>query len=93
VAINLFTDNVPTLAIQAPIVRQVPKIFCPIAISFMDEVKIKRIAGESEEKTFERNATLNRLRILEEGARICKQHARRTQACKFFETSLFALSS
>jgi hypothetical protein len=79
---NLFTDNVPTLAIQAPIIREVPKIFCPTTVFSMDPELIKRIAGETEEKIDERDAVVRRLKVLEEGAKICKQYAKRPQSCK-----------
>ena len=82
VAMNLFTDNVPTLAIQAPIIREVPKIFCPTAVFSMDPDMIKRIAAETEEKVSERNTVLRRLAILENGALICKRYAKRPQHCK-----------
>lgn len=77
VALNLFTDNVPTLAIQGPIIREVPNIFCPTAVVSMDPDVVKRIAGETEEKTHERQAILRKLRILENGALICKRYAKR----------------
>jgi hypothetical protein len=85
---NLFTDNVPTLAIQAPIIREVPKIFCPTAVFSMDADIIKRIAAETEEKVSERNTILRRLEILENGALICKLWAKRPQPCKFLSTML-----
>ncbi|RDL35917.1 Uncharacterized protein BP5553_06529 [Venustampulla echinocandica] len=84
VAMNLFTDNVPTLAIQAPIIREVPKIFCPTAVFSMDADIIKKIAGESKEKSLERAAIVRRLEILENGARICKQYAKRPQSCELY---------
>ena len=76
---NLFTDNVPTLVVQAPMIREVPKIFCPTAVFSMDADVVKRIAGETEEQIMERDSILRRLAILEEGALKCKQHAKRTQ--------------
>ncbi|KAK0107867.1 hypothetical protein ONS96_003656 [Cadophora gregata f. sp. sojae] len=79
VAINLFTDNVPTLAIQSPIIREVPRIFCPTAVYKMGAEVVSSIAGESEEKKVEREAILRRLDTLEKGARICKQYAKRPQ--------------
>jgi hypothetical protein len=88
VAMNLFTDNVPTLAVQAPIIREVPKIFCPTAVFSMDSDAIKRIAGETEEKIRERDLILRRLAILENGARICKMYAKRPQPCKYFPNDL-----
>ncbi|KAE9380155.1 hypothetical protein N431DRAFT_498044 [Stipitochalara longipes BDJ] len=77
VAMNLFTDNVPTLAVQAPIIRGVPNIFCPTAVFSMDTEIVNRIAGESEEKIMERESILRRLATLEKGAQICKQYAKR----------------
>jgi len=84
---NLFTDNVPTLAIQAPIIREVPKILCPTAVMSMDADMVKHIAGETEEKILERSAILRRLSILEKGARICRQYAKRPQSCNYFPPS------
>ncbi|PMD54742.1 uncharacterized protein K444DRAFT_539458 [Hyaloscypha bicolor E] len=79
VAMNLFTDNVPTLVVQAPIIREVPKIFCPTAVFSMDPDVINRIAGETEEQIMERDSILRRLATLEKGALICKQYAKRPQ--------------
>ena len=79
IAINLFTDNVPTLAIQSPIIRGIPNMFCPTAVYMMETEVVTRIAGESEEKTMERDAILRRMETLEKGARICKQYAKRPQ--------------
>jgi hypothetical protein len=82
IAMNLFTDNVPTLVVQAQIIREVPNILCPTAVFSMDADIIKRIAGETQEKIDERDAILRRLTILEKGARICKQYAKRPHSCK-----------
>jgi hypothetical protein len=79
VALNLFTDNVPTLAVRAPIIRELPKIFCPTAVYSMDTGVVNRIAGETEEKVLERDSILRRLATLEKGALICKQYAKRPQ--------------
>jgi hypothetical protein len=68
---NLFLDNVPTLAIQGPIIRKVPKIFCPTVVNDMDSVKVNEIAGESEERVSYRKELLQKLATLENGARIC----------------------
>jgi hypothetical protein len=76
---NLFTDNVPTLAVQAPIIREISKIFCPTAVYSMDTDVVNRIAGETEEKIEERESILRRLSTLEKGALICKQYAKRPQ--------------
>lgn len=79
---NLFTDNVPTLAVQAPIIREVPKTFCPTTVYSMDTGIVNRIAGETEEKIMERDSILRRLATLEKGALICKQYAKRPQQGK-----------
>lgn len=81
VALNLFTDNVPTLAIQAPIIKGLPKVFCPTAVFSMDLDIVKKIAREDEGKTLEREALARRLEILQNGARICKQYEKRPQTC------------
>jgi len=88
VALNLFTDNVPTLAIQSPIIREVPKLLCPTTAFSMEADIIKRIAGETEEKVLEREAIERKLNVLDHGAQICKQHAKRPQTCKGLETVL-----
>jgi hypothetical protein len=75
---NLFTDNVPTLAVQAPIIREVPNIFCPTAVYSMDTGIVNRIAGETEEKIMEREAVLRRLASLEKGALTCKKFTKHT---------------
>lgn len=79
---NLFTDNVPTLVIQAPIIREVPKTFCPTAVYSMEGRIVNCIAGESEEKIVERDSILHRLATLEKGALICKKYAKRPQQGK-----------
>jgi len=79
---NLFMDNVPTLAIQAPIVRKLPTMLSPVAVSKMDVEIVQKIAGESEEKVREREETLRRLGKLEAGARICKEYALRPSSSK-----------
>jgi hypothetical protein len=72
-------DNVPTLAIQTPIVREVPKILCPTAVHNMDAELVKKIAGESEEKSNQRTSILRKIEVLENGARICGQYSRRSR--------------
>jgi hypothetical protein len=79
VAMKLFMDNVPTLAIQGHIVRQVPTMFQPSDVNKMSDELVAKIAGESEEKTRFREETLMRLTKLEEGARICKQNIPRSR--------------
>ena len=74
---KLFMDNVPTLAIQAPIVRKLDEIMCPTSVFRMDAEIITSIAGESEEKVHEREEVISKLAVLEAGARICKQYALR----------------
>lgn len=83
VALNLFTDNVPTLAIQAPLIREVPKIFCPTAVDTMDPSVVNRIAGETEETIMERDLILHRLATLEKGALICRRYPKRPQHGKY----------
>lgn len=80
---KLFMDNVPTLAIQAPIIRKIPDMLSPSAISSqMGKDIISKIAGESEEKVRHREETLTRLKKLENGARICRQYAVRPSSRK-----------
>ncbi len=83
VALSLFTDNVPTLAVQAPLIREVPNIFCPTAVFSMNTEIINRIASETEERTKERDLIIHRLATLEEGARICRQYAKPPQQGKY----------
>jgi len=81
-------DNVPTLAIQAPIVRKLPTMLSPVAVSKMDVEVIKKIAGESEKKVDERDETLRRLEKLQNGARICKEYALRRSSSKSHRSRL-----
>src|SRR5436305_651688 len=74
---NLFTDNVPTLAIQAPILKNLNEILTPKAVNKMPADILSQIAGESEEKIRERAELLKKLATLEAGARICKEYAMR----------------
>ena len=48
----------------------------------MDPARIKKIAGEDEGKTLERDALGSRLEILQNGARICKEYAKLPQTCE-----------
>ncbi|KAI9731616.1 MAG: hypothetical protein M1818_007746 [Claussenomyces sp. TS43310] len=77
---RLFMDNVPNLAIQAPIIREVPSMFSPKATSKMDPGLIERIAKESPETTKKREEIVKNLEILEAGARTCKEYALRPQS-------------
>jgi hypothetical protein len=81
---QLFMDNVPTLAIQAPIIRKLPEMFCPTTVFNMKPELVTKIAGEAEEKIFERTEILRKLKTLEDGARICKQYSMRPQSRKLF---------
>ncbi|KFY80386.1 hypothetical protein V499_00757 [Pseudogymnoascus sp. VKM F-103] len=80
VAMKLFMDNVPTLAIQAPIVRKLDEVLCPTAVFRMPPDLVAKIAGESEEKMQEREEILSKLSTLETGAQICRQYAMRPQS-------------
>jgi hypothetical protein len=80
---KLFMDNVPTLAIQAPIVRKIPEMLSPTAVSTqMNADIISKIAGESEEKVRDREETLSRLEKLKKGAQICREYAVRPRSGK-----------
>lgn len=79
---KLFMDNVPTLTIQAPIIRKLDEVFCPTAVSDMTPELVMKIAGESEDKVRDREEILLKLGILEAGARVCKEWALRPQACE-----------
>ncbi|KAH8814894.1 P-loop containing nucleoside triphosphate hydrolase protein [Xylogone sp. PMI_703] len=82
VTLNLFTDNVPTLAIQGPIIRGLADTFCPTVVSSMNSEKIEEIGGETKEKDLERKFITQKLNILEDGARICRYYAKRPQTGK-----------
>ncbi|MCJ1251700.1 hypothetical protein MMC30_008935 [Trapelia coarctata] len=77
IAMRLFMDNVPSLAIQAPIILEVPSMLSPTAVSSMTGDIIARLAGESEEKRTCREELERRKETLENGARMCKQYAMR----------------
>ena len=72
---KLFMDNVPCLAIQSPIIRQLPSIFCPTAVSSMDSDLLEKIAGESKDKVLLRKELKLTLAKLRDGARMCKMYA------------------
>jgi hypothetical protein len=75
---KLFVDNVPTLAIRAPIIKKLPEMLSPDAVStLMDDDIVTKIAGESEEKARERQEAIRTLDKLEEGARTCRKYAAR----------------
>ncbi|OBT89992.1 hypothetical protein VE02_01614 [Pseudogymnoascus sp. 03VT05] len=79
VSMKLFMDNVPTLAIQAPIVRNLDEVLCPTTVFRMSPELVMKIAGESEEKMQEREEIISKLSTLEAGAQICRQYAMRPQ--------------
>ena len=75
-------DNVPTLAIQAPIILAVPSMLSPTAVSSMTGDMVAKLAAESEEQRSCREELERRRETLENGARICKQYAMRPSHCK-----------
>lgn len=85
---KLFMDNVPSLAIQAPIVRGIPSMLCPADVYSMTSEIVAKVAGESEEKTAHRAQLLHKRRTLETGSRICKQFAVRPSHCKLPSNTL-----
>jgi hypothetical protein len=80
---KLFMDNVPTLAIQAPIIRKLDEVLCPTTVFRMPPELVTKIAGESDEKVQEREEVLSKLNTLEAGAQICRQYAMRPQSCEY----------
>lgn len=80
---KLFLDNVPTLAVQAPIIRKLDEVLCPTAVFRMQSELVAKIAGESEAKIQEREEILSKLSVLEAGAQICRQYAMRPQSCEY----------
>jgi hypothetical protein len=75
-------DNVPTLAIQAPIIRKLDEMLCPIAVYHMDPELVTKIAGETDDKIRDREEILSRLGTLERGGHICRQYVMRPQSCE-----------
>jgi hypothetical protein len=75
-------DNVPTLAIQAPIIWEISTLFFPTKVIIMDPDTVQKVGGEDEGKNLERETVLRRLANLEKGAQICKQYALRPQTSK-----------
>ena len=71
---RLFIDNVPSQAIQGPIIRELPSTFGPMVVCSMTADSVMRIAGESEEKRTHREELLRKKRTLEAGAQMCKQY-------------------
>ena len=67
-------DNVPTLAIQGPIVRELPNVFNSTAVYQMSTDLIEKIAGEDEGKVRERAELSSKLETLKTGQRICRQY-------------------
>lgn len=55
---------------------------CPTAVLSMDADTLRKIAGEEDEKSLERDAAIRRLAVLENGAEICRQYAKRPQTCE-----------
>lgn len=77
---NLFMDNVVTLATHMPIVRDIPNILSSMDVLSMDAKLLQKIAGETEEKVQRRDEILRELAALEAGAQLCRQYARRSHS-------------
>lgn len=75
---KLFVDNVPTLAVEAVIIAQVPSMFCPKSVFAMDSELVSKVASESEEKKLYREELNRKLGTLDNGRQICKQYSART---------------
>lgn len=85
---KIFMDNVPTLVIQASIVRKIPELFSPKTVSDMSDDVVKKIAEEPEDKVSQREELLSRLEILEKGARICREYNFHSSSSKLPSTAL-----
>ena len=72
-------DNVPSLAIQLPIVREIPNMLCPTAVFKMSAELVMKLARESKETALHREGLLHKLETLEAGASLCKQYAVRSK--------------
>ena len=77
VAMAVFMDNVPSLAIRAPILQKLPDLFSAKVVREMPDDVVTRIASESEDRIEYRDRLDKMLATLSEGARICKQYATR----------------
>ena len=74
---KVFLDNVPSLPIQETVVNQVPGMFCPESVFAMESDLVKKVASESEAKTFQRGELTRKLATLDAGYSICKQYVAR----------------
>lgn len=92
VEMKTFMDNVPKLAIRAPMVLKVPSMLCPTSVYAIDSDLVTKIAGESEEKTLLREDLVRKLATLKTGASICKQYAVRSHLCKICERPCSCMS-
>jgi len=82
VALQLFKDNVPTLAVHAHIIRKLDEIFCPTAVYAAGGDVIEKIAGEFEERMVDLDNIRSELISFEHCLRICKQYATPAPLCK-----------
>lgn len=74
---KLFIDNVPNLVVRRVIASQLSSMFCPKSVFTMDPEIVAKIASESEEKKLRRQEISEKLKALEAGNTLCKQHALR----------------
>jgi len=80
IALKSFIDNVPSLAISAKILLELPLLFRASDILRMDETLLSAIAGESEDLSERRKILHSKLKTLNEGAAICRRHKTHTHS-------------
>ena len=66
-----YVDNVLTLAVWAPMVREIPDIFSPDKVNHMTTEEVQELAGESTERIEHRAEMLRKLEALERGRKAC----------------------
>ncbi|KAH8900811.1 dynamin family protein [Thozetella sp. PMI_491] len=72
-SLTTFTDNVINLAIESCLVCDIPDILAPAKVYKMNKVTLETLAAESEEVLEKRVILADRVRILEDGLKKCRQ--------------------
>ncbi|KAH7025370.1 putative dynamin GTPase [Macrophomina phaseolina] len=75
VALNIFVDNIATLAVENCLIGKLADIFSPTVVALMDDETLSRLASETEDIKNEREVLKGRLKSLQQGARIIKRQA------------------